>query len=90
MCSSDLIYIHALQIIGKQRLQKGIVLHAAASEPPPDHMQEHDADFQVGQLQLLLLVIPVMTARSIKGFVLKVALNRLLEKVTSSSQYPPT
>lgn len=39
---------------------------------------------------MLTLVIPVMMARSIYGFVLKVALNRLLVKATISFQKPFT
>ena len=38
---------------------------------------------------LLTLVIPVMTARSKEGLVLKVLLNSALVYATSSSQKPP-
>ena len=38
----------------------------------------------------LTLVIPVIRARSKNGFVLKLALNRLLVNDTSCSQYPST
>ena len=53
------IIVHPFQVALKQRLIK-CVLHAPAlPEPSPDHLQEHIADLQIGQPQIIFHFHPV-------------------------------